>query len=162
MANPETLANSLNNPTTVLTSAVAAGDATLPVRAPATPDAWPTTGPFRILVDAELIQVTAGAGNATSLSVVARGVEGTTAAAHVSGSSVDLVFSAAGVLAATVAEVSPVGTIASGALPTAALSSGVGSIISAARDVETVTVVFERLVLKLLGLEVGHQSLTKS
>ncbi len=45
------LANSINNPTTTLTSGVLVGDVTLAVKAPTSPDVWPTSGPFRVLVD---------------------------------------------------------------------------------------------------------------
>ena len=95
----EVLGNSLNNPTTTLNGSITSGSASLTVLAPTAPDVWPTTGTFRVKVDLELIAVTAATSAATSLTVVSRGVEGTTAAAHSSGANVDLVASAAAVAA---------------------------------------------------------------
>src|SRR6266853_1580406 len=96
----ESLANSLNNPTSALTVAAASGDATLTVLSPVAPDGWPTLGQFRILIDTEIIICTAASSGATTLTVVTRGAEGTTAAAHSNGASINMVLTAAGALAA--------------------------------------------------------------
>lgn len=95
----EVVANAINAPTATLTGSVTAGSTSLPVTAPSAPDAWPVTDTFRVLVDLELITVTAASGGATSLSVVSRGVEGTTAASHASASDVNIVLTKAGVKA---------------------------------------------------------------
>lgn len=91
----EVVANSLNSPTSTLSSGVTSGSASLPVVAPTAPDAWPTPGTFRVKCELELIAVTAASGGATSLTVVSRGVEGTTAAAHSTGAGVNMVDTAA-------------------------------------------------------------------
>lgn len=91
----EVVANSLNTPTSTLTSGVTSGSSSLPVAAPTAPDLWPTTGTFRVEIGLELIAVTAASGSATSLAVVSRGVEGTSAAAHSSGAAVAMVDTAA-------------------------------------------------------------------
>jgi hypothetical protein len=135
----EILVNSLNNPTSTLTSGVTSGATTLPVSAPVAPDGWSTAGQFRVLIDSELIIVTAASSNATSLAVVTRGVEGTSAAAHNSGASVNLVATTTALTTAIVGAVSPLYAITSGALPTVTLTSGVGVQILTTRDAETVT-----------------------
>jgi hypothetical protein len=91
----EAIANAINNPTSNLTSNITSGSSSLPVAAPTAPDGWPTTGQFRILIDLELIIVTAASANATTLTVVSRGAESTSAASHLSGSNIDLVLTAA-------------------------------------------------------------------
>jgi hypothetical protein len=79
-----TLGSTINNSTTTVTLNSATG--------------YPSSGPFRILIGSELMQVTAISG--TTLTVV-RGSEGTTAASHTSGVAVTLVLSAAGLSAIT-------------------------------------------------------------
>ncbi|HEX5272508.1 MAG TPA: hypothetical protein VFW33_18550 [Gemmataceae bacterium] len=65
-----------NNAQSSLTAAIAAGDTSLTV---ANASAFPTAGNFRVLIDGEILLVTAVAGNTFT---VTRGAEGTTAAAH--------------------------------------------------------------------------------
>lgn len=88
----EATVNAINNPTSTLSSSATSGAASLSVAAPTAPDAWPTTGQFRVLIDTELIVVTAASGSATTLTVVARAAEGTTAAAHSAGANLDIVL----------------------------------------------------------------------
>lgn len=78
-----------NNATSTLAAALSSGATSLTVAAAA---AFPNAGNFRIKIDAELLLVTAVAGNVFT---VTRGAEGTTAAAHTSGSAVKHVLTAA-------------------------------------------------------------------
>lgn len=71
-----------NNTSSTLASGIIAGDTTLSV---ASATGFPTTGQFRILIDSEILLVTAVSG--TTFTVV-RGVEGTTAASHSGGMTV--------------------------------------------------------------------------
>ena len=75
--------------TTSLTSAVTSGATSLAVAAPVS-FAWVTAGSFTVTIDSEQIRVTAVSGTATTLTVVQRGANGTTAAAHTAGSKVSL------------------------------------------------------------------------
>jgi hypothetical protein len=68
-----------NDAQSTLTAAIAAGDASLTVASAA---AFPSSGNFRLLIDSEILLVTAVAGNTFT---VGRGQEGTTAAAHANG-----------------------------------------------------------------------------
>lgn len=78
-----------NDAQSTLTAAVAAGDTTLTVASAA---AFPSSGNFRLLIDSEILLVTAVAGNTFTVS---RGQEGTTAAAHANGAYVTHVLTAA-------------------------------------------------------------------
>jgi hypothetical protein len=78
-----------NNAQSSLTAAVAAGDTTLTV---GNASAFPASGNFRVIIDAEILLVTAVAGNTFT---VTRGAEGTTAAAHAVGAYVTHVLTAA-------------------------------------------------------------------
>ncbi len=89
----EALANSIIDPTTTLSSSITNVSSSLPVAAPTSPDAWPTDGSFVVRIELELIRVTAATSSATSLTVVERGTEGTTAASHASAVAVDMVMS---------------------------------------------------------------------
>src|SRR5881394_3159507 len=94
----ETYANSptLSSPSsawTTLAGSILAGDTSLTVTAAS---AFPSSAQFRILIEDELLLVTAGAGTTTW--TVTRGVESTTAAAHSSGASVYHVLTAASLL----------------------------------------------------------------
>lgn len=86
MALPELFANSPTPgalaPITTLSGAVAATATTLPTSGPA-PTALQGSGQFRIVVDSEIMLVTAGA--ATTSWTVQRGVEGSAAVAHSAG-----------------------------------------------------------------------------
>ncbi len=81
-----------NNAQSSLTAAVAAGDTSLTV---ANASAFPASGNFRVLIDAEILLVTAVSGNTFT---VTRGAEGTAAAAHVNGAYVTHVVTAAALL----------------------------------------------------------------
>ncbi len=83
----------MNNAATTLTAGVDGAATALSV---ASPGVFSATGDFRLLVEKELVLCTAVSGN--SLTVV-RGIEGTTAAAHVSGVAVVNVLSQGGVQA---------------------------------------------------------------
>jgi len=86
----------LSTPTaawTTLAGSILAGDTSLTV---ASASAFPSSAQFRILIEDELLLVTAGAGTTTW--TVTRGVESTTAAAHSSGASVYHVLTAASLL----------------------------------------------------------------
>ena len=83
----------MNNAATTLTVGVDGAATALSV---ASTGVFSATGDFRLLVEKELVLCTAVSGN--TLTVV-RGIEGTTAAAHVSGVAVVNVLSQAGVQA---------------------------------------------------------------
>jgi hypothetical protein len=72
---------------------IASGDTSVTVTSAA---GSPTTGQFRIMIDSELILVTAGQGTTTW--TLSRGIEGTTAAAHVNGATVTQVLTRDSVL----------------------------------------------------------------
>src|ERR1700728_187381 len=76
---------------TTLNGAITSGQTPLTVASAA---GFPATAPFRILIDNELMIVTAGAGTTTW--TVTRGAEGTTAAAHSNGATVTQVLTAQG------------------------------------------------------------------
>lgn len=78
-----------NNATTTLSGAITAGDTTLSVVSAA---GFPASGDFTIVIDSEILLVTGIAGSTWT---VARGAEGTTAAAHSAGASVTHVLTAA-------------------------------------------------------------------
>lgn len=79
----------VNDPGTTLASAITSTSATsLSV---ASSSGYPPSGNFRILIDTELIQVTAVSG--TTWTIV-RGIEGTTAATHSSGTAVNAIITA--------------------------------------------------------------------
>src|SRR5436190_15059667 len=94
----ETYANSptLSSPSsawTTLAGSILAGDTSLTVTAAS---AFPSSAQFRILIEDELLLVTAGAGTTTW--TVTRGIESTTAAAHANGASVYHTLTAASLL----------------------------------------------------------------
>ena len=76
--------------TSSLTASVDADDTTLLVAVP-TGGAWVTGSNFTVTIGAERIRVTATSATATTLLVVQRGADGTTAAAHDVGSDVSVV-----------------------------------------------------------------------
>jgi hypothetical protein len=78
-----------NNAQSTLLAGIAAGDTTLQVASAAL---FPGSGNFRLVIDSEILLVTAVSGNTFTVS---RGVEGTTAAAHNAGSLVTHVLTAA-------------------------------------------------------------------
>jgi hypothetical protein len=78
-----------NNAQSSLAAAIAAGDTSLTV-ANAVP--FPASGNFRVIIDGEILLVTAVTGNTFT---VTRGAEGTTAAAHANGAYVTHVLTAA-------------------------------------------------------------------
>jgi hypothetical protein len=80
-----------NNAQTSLNGAITAAATTLTV---ASASGFPSSAQFRILVDSELMIVTAGAGTTTW--TVARGAEGTTAASHANQATVTQVLTAGG------------------------------------------------------------------
>lgn len=88
----EALVNAINNPTSTLTASATSGASSLSVAAPSAPDAWAVGAQFRILIGTEIIVVTAASTSATTLTVVERGAENTTAAAHSSGADVNAVL----------------------------------------------------------------------
>lgn len=75
-----------NNATTALDGSITAASTTLTVNSAAD---FPTAGQFRILIDSEILVVTAVAGN---IFTVSRGAEGTVAAAHNSNATVEHVL----------------------------------------------------------------------
>lgn len=77
-----------NNATTTLNGAITAGATTIVV---ASSSGFPSSGNFVILIDTELMLVTAG--NGTTSWTVTRALEGTTAAAHSNGATVANVIS---------------------------------------------------------------------
>lgn len=79
-----------NNASSTLSTGVNAVVTTLPVAAGGAP--FPTSGTFRVRVESELMIVTGGQG--TNSWTVTRGAEGTTAAAHTSGTGVTHVLTA--------------------------------------------------------------------
>jgi hypothetical protein len=81
-----------NNPASTLGAGIAAGDTTLTVASAASFSAIPQ---FRIIIDSELLLVTGVSGTTFT---VARGIEGTTAAAHSSGAVVTQVLTRDGLL----------------------------------------------------------------
>src|SRR6185437_2715032 len=82
-----------NNASSTLASTIIAGDGSLTVASAA---AFPTVGNFRIIVDSEIMTVTAVSG---STFTITRGAEGTTAAGHTSGAIVTQVLTRGGLLA---------------------------------------------------------------
>jgi hypothetical protein len=78
-----------NNAQSTLQAAVASGDTSLSV---ASASAFPSSGNFRVIIDGEILLVTAVSG---STFTVSRGQEGTTAAAHAVGAYVTHVLTAA-------------------------------------------------------------------
>src|SRR5262249_51500022 len=78
-----------NNAQSTLLAGIAVGDTTLQVASAAL---FPGSGNFRLVIDSEILLVTAVSGNTFTVS---RGVEGTTAAAHNAGSLVTHVLTAA-------------------------------------------------------------------
>lgn len=78
-----------NNAQSTLAAAVSAGETSLTIASPAP---FPTNGDFTILIDSEIMLVTGVVG---SVFTVARAQEGTSAAAHASGATVQLVVTAA-------------------------------------------------------------------
>jgi hypothetical protein len=81
-----------NNAQSNLTAALTAGATSLTVQSAA---AFPAAGNFRVLIDGEILLVTAVAGNTFT---VTRGAEGTTATAHAPGAYVTHVLTAAALL----------------------------------------------------------------
>jgi hypothetical protein len=81
-----------NNAQSNLTAALTAGATSLTVQGAA---AFPASGNFRVLIDGEILLVTAVSGNTFT---VTRGAEGTTAAAHAGGAYVTHVLTAAALL----------------------------------------------------------------
>jgi Pectate lyase superfamily protein len=81
-----------NNASTTLAATISSATATSCTVASAT--ALPATGPYRVLVDSEIMIVTAGFGTAT-LTLV-RGQEGTTATTHVAGATIAQKLTAGG------------------------------------------------------------------
>lgn len=81
-----------NQAQSTLSATIVAGDATLSVASAA---AFPTVGNFQIVVDSEIMTVTAVSGTTFTIT---RGVEGTTAAGHSSGATVTQVLTRAGLL----------------------------------------------------------------
>jgi len=79
-----------NNAQSNLSTAIAAGDTSLTV---VNASAFPASGQFRIIIDREILLVTAVAGNTFTVS---RGQEGTTAVAHVQSAYVTHVITAGG------------------------------------------------------------------
>lgn len=77
-----------NNAASTLGSSISSGDTTLTVADAST---FPTSGNFRILIDSELILVTAVSGTTFTIT---RGIEGTTAASHTSGAAVTHILTA--------------------------------------------------------------------
>lgn len=126
MALPELLANSTvpgtATPLTTLNGAIGAADTPIVV-AGAAPAALQGSGQFRIVVDAEIMLVTAGAAG-TSWTVT-RGAEGSTATGHSSGASV-YHYLTAGALTAGFVQLSAAytGTVLGGAGDNQTLGSG--------------------------------------
>jgi hypothetical protein len=118
---------------TQLASSMFAGDLSAQVAAAAPAALW--GGQFRIAVDAELMLVTAGA--STTTWTVTRGVEGTVAAGHTSGSAVTHVLTAASLLGASgVLDVRTVGATGDGATDdTAALQAAFSALAPLATGV---------------------------
>jgi hypothetical protein len=81
-----------NNAQSNLAAAIAAGDTSLTV---VNGSAFPASGTFRVLIDGEILLVTAVAGNTFT---VTRGAEGTTASAHANAAYVTHVLTAAALL----------------------------------------------------------------
>src|SRR5215471_4547097 len=77
-----------NKASTTLASSAASGDSTITV---SSPSGFPTKPNFRLLIESEILLVTAIAG---STFTVTRGKEGTTAASHVAGKLVDHILTA--------------------------------------------------------------------
>lgn len=104
-----------NDATSTLSAAIVSTSATTLAVTSAT--GFPATGTFRVLVDAEIMQVTGVSG--TTFTVV-RGVEGTTAATHSSGATIANIVTAAGLLAAGATNTASSYTLSSGFTFTAA------------------------------------------
>src|SRR5690606_21714184 len=81
----------VNNAKTTLTSSISAGDTTFQVDDSST---FPDEGPFRITIDAEVMEVGAINKVTHTFSNVQRGLEGTMSAAHDSGAEVTMRFTA--------------------------------------------------------------------
>jgi len=79
-----------NNATTTLNGAISSTSATSITVASAS--AFPSVAQFRILIESEIMLVTAGAGSTTW--TVTRGIEGTTAATHADGATVRQILTA--------------------------------------------------------------------
>jgi hypothetical protein len=80
-----------NTAQSTLSGSISSGDLTLTL---ASGTAFPSLGNFRIIIDAEIIKVTARSG---AVLTVVRGTEGTTAAAHTSGATVTAILTAAAI-----------------------------------------------------------------
>lgn len=78
-----------NSATTTLSAGINSSDASLSV---ASASLFPTSGRFRVLIDSEILIVTAVSGTTFT---VTRGAEGTTGASHSSGATVRLILTAA-------------------------------------------------------------------
>ena len=103
-----------NNASTTLSTAVTSTTTTsLSVTSAVS---FPATGIFRVLIDSEIMQVTAVSG--TSWTVI-RGVENTAASTHSSGATVAQILTAAGLIAANQTASSVFGTLSSSYLFTA-------------------------------------------
>lgn len=106
-----------NNAQTTLNGAILNTDLSLTVTSAT---AFPATGTFRILIDTEILIVTAVAG---SVFTVTRAGESTAAAGHSNGATVTAILTAAQ-LTALLASGGPLGTPSSGTLNSAILGSG--------------------------------------
>ena len=131
---------------TTLSSGVDASTTTLPVASGAAP--FPQSAQFRIVVDSEIMIVTAGAG--TSSWTVTRGAESTTAAAHSSGAAVTHVLTAGalGVVSDPAANVPGLRTLGTGATQAAQGSA----VLLAANNLSDVTAATARTNLGLGSL----------
>lgn len=105
----------VNDPGTTLNGAINSSVTSLVV---ASATGYPTSGNFRILIDSELMEVTAVSGTTWT---VTRGAESSTAASHSNGAAVNAILSAAAIDAIR-ANVSQIGTYAN--LPTSGMKSG--------------------------------------
>jgi hypothetical protein len=117
-----------NNLATTLSGAINASVTSLTV---ASATGWPTTGDFRILIDSEILLVTAVSGTTFT---VTRGAESTTAASHSDGAAITHVLTAGALEAllartTTVAASSLSGTLAVGTGGTGSTSFTAGSIV---------------------------------
>lgn len=104
-----------NNALTTLNGGIGSGDTSLIVLSASL---FPTVAQFRIIIDSEIMLVTSVSGTTFT---VTRGVENTTAVAHLSGASVEHILTAAAVKQGQ-ADVLSVGTFAN--RPAAGLSTG--------------------------------------
>lgn len=87
-----TLEQYANNPSSTLSADLTAGATTLTVTSAA---AFSASGNFRVIIDSELLEVTAVSGTTFTVS---RGVEGTTAASHSSGTAITQILTRDGLL----------------------------------------------------------------